>query len=80
MGKNPTLDLAHNAMKLVVERFDSRQKMLLFVQTTMSWGSLLSIDPRDDLSESCFQTQLLLTTCQIRHYNHLWDHRRTGQL
>ena len=27
-----------------------------------------------------FQTQLILTTCQIRYHSHLWDHRRTGQL
>ena len=27
-----------------------------------------------------FQTQLILTTCQIRYHNQLWDHRSTGQL
>ena len=27
-----------------------------------------------------FQTQLILTTCQIRYHSHLWDHRSTGQL
>ena len=27
-----------------------------------------------------FQTQLILPTCQIRYYRHLWDHRGTGQL
>ena len=27
-----------------------------------------------------FQTQLILTTCQIRYLRLLWDHRRTGQL
>ena len=26
-----------------------------------------------------FQTQLILTTCQIRYHSHLWDHRSTGQ-
>ena len=27
-----------------------------------------------------FQTQLILTTCQIRYHSHLWDHRSTGRL
>ena len=27
-----------------------------------------------------FQTQLILTTRQIRYHSHLWDHRSTGQL
>ena len=27
-----------------------------------------------------FQTQLVLTTCQIHYHSHLWDHRSTGQL
>ena len=27
-----------------------------------------------------FQTQLILTMCQIRYRSHLWDHRSTGQL
>ena len=26
-----------------------------------------------------FQTQLILTTCQIRYHSHLWDHRSTAQ-
>ena len=27
-----------------------------------------------------FQTQLILTTCQIRYHSHFWDHCRSGQL
>ena len=27
-----------------------------------------------------FQTQRILTACQIRYHSHLWDHRSTGQL
>ena len=27
-----------------------------------------------------FQTQLIVTACQIRYHSHLWDHRSTGQL
>jgi hypothetical protein len=30
--------------------------------------------------ETWSQTQLILTTCQIRYHSHLWDHRSTGQL
>ena len=29
---------------------------------------------------SWFQTQLILTACQMCYHSHLWDHRRSGQL